>query len=799
MDIPLRSFRIQISIALISSSLIAYQIVLVKLFCIQYWYHFAHLIVSIALLAFGASGTFLYFFQKFLKHRFSTVLFLCPLLFILFMWVNLFLNRTIAFNPLMLLWQPSEILKFLFLTMSLFTPFFFGALCISLCLATVRDRIHRIYGANLVGSGMGCALVLLTIFHFGPHDIMFIISLITAAASFFVAHTTVRKLTPVIVALILIPLYTFTLRHIPLEMSAFKDLSQALNLPGAKKELEFFGPLGLITVLDSPAYHYLPDMSLNCPYMIPPQKGLFLDGNTAGAIHHYDGNQDSLRFMSYRTGALSYILLKNPDVLIIGSGTGTEILNALYHSAQSITAVEINGDIVDLMRGFYTTYSGGIYEHPIVHTYVEEGRGYLQRTKTRFDLIQLPVVESGVYSLSENYLLTTEAFRVCFERLKSGGMIHVSLWLNYPPRAAIKMLATAIEMLAQSGERPENSLIIIRSWQMVTLTIKKGSFQPQEIAAVKRFCEERLFDVSYYPGIREEETNRFNRLERELLFEAAMCLLSPRKNHFYTTYPFHVRPATDDSPFFSHFFKTHMIKQYATSFDRAFIPFIDWGYILVWIALCILFILGIMFILIPLPFVHHPVEEKKLIPVFVYFGSLGMAYMLLEISTLQQFIRYLHDPAFSATVVIGSFLVYSGIGSFLAERIPATRKTVLIGVVLATGSACLVLLACDDWFQNIFASFPLWLRMVACSVIIAPLAIPMGIPFPTGLSELSLQREWMIPWAWSINGFFSVMGGSIAVLIAMGWGFTSVKIVALIFYALSLFTFTKLKTNEGDD
>jgi hypothetical protein len=69
----------------------------------------------------------------------------------------------------------------------------------------------------------------------------------------------------------------------------------------------------------------------------------------------------------------------------------------------------------------------------------------------------------------------------------------------------------------------------------------------------------------------------------------------------------------------------------------------------------------------------------------------------------------------------------------------------------------------------------------------------MGIPFPSGLSTLAAEREALIPWAWSINGFFSVTGSSAAVLIAMGYGFKSIIVIAVVLYILSAFMFIKLK------
>jgi len=789
--------RIQVSVFFISAALISYQILLFKMFSIQYWYHFAYLIISIALLGFGASGTFIFLFRRTLKDHFPLILFSCPLLFILSMWMNIYLNRMIAFNPLMIIWDKHEIVRLLYLSLSIFIPFFLGALCIGVSFVVASNYIHRIYFANLAGSGLGSLIVLLTFLHIGPYEIMFIISIITIFAAMGGSTSYVRQGTVLVAGVAAILIYVFLFRSLPLPMSNFKELAQAENLMAAKKEKESFGPLGLVTVLDTPAYHYLPDLSLNCPYPLPRQKGLFLDGNTVGAINEFSGNLNDVRFMDYRTNSVAYKILNHPDVLIIGGGSGTEILSARYHRAKGISVVEINGDIIQLMQGPYKTFGGDIYSSADTHAFVEEGRGYLQRTAQRFDLIEISLLESmgsasaGVYSLNENYLFTTEALRLCMERLTPEGILSISTWIKNPPRDNIKLLAMAMEAIEQGAKNaPAQSIVMIRSWQTATLLMKNGSFHEKETEAIKEFCKAQLFDISYYPGVTEKETNIFNKFEGDPFYSAAISLLSKERKTFYDTYPYYIRPATDDRPFFSHFFKIEMLKEYLGSSNRALIPFLDWGYILVWITACVVFFLGIIFILAPMPFIIP--SYRGLTSIIIYFGSLGLAYMFLEISLLQQFIRYLYDPIFSASVVIGSFLVYSGIGSLIAGNVSPIKSRHIFWSVLAIGLGGIIFITADRWLHDVLAGLPLSLRMLFCSLLIAPLAIPMGIPFPSGLSALATGRGSLIPWAWSINGFFSVIGSSATVLIAISWGFKSIILIAVLLYIIAAFTFARL-------
>ena len=779
--------RIQVVVFLVSAALIAYEILLFKTFAIRYWHHFAYLIVSIALIGFGASGTCIFLFQKGLKRHFRAVLYLFPFLMVLSIWINIFLGPLIAFNPLVIIWQPRETVSLLTLSLALLIPFFIGAMCVGLSFSVCTGKIHRIYFANLTGSGLGSLPIVLTLFHLGPHEIILFISLITLCATFAVAGGRGRTVISTIVLVATIPLYLILLHGRPVGMSGFKDLSIARSQMGARIEAQEFGPLGLVTLLDSPAYHYLPDLSLNCPFDLPKQKGLFLNGDAAGAINKFTGDPDDIRFMEWRTTSLPYRLLNRPSVLIIGGGGGTEVLNAQYHGAREISVVEMNREIIRLMQGRYRSFSGGIYDPARSRILVEDGRGYLQRTQRRFDLIQMSLLESmesasaGVYSLNENYLFTTEALRTALDRLTPGGVLGISRWIKTPPRDPIKILATAIAALG--SEEAAGSIVMIRSWQTATLLVKRGGFTQGEIEAVKGFCRDRLFDLCYYPGIRREETNIINRLDDSHFFLAATRLLTKEGELFYDEYPFFVRPATDDRPFFAHFFKTAIVTKYLIPYGRLAIPLIDWGYILVWTALGILVLLSLVLILVPIRAVGGTARGE--LPVFIYFGCLGLAYMFLEMSFLQQFIRYLYDPVFSATVVIGSFLIYSGVGSLIAGRIGTARhKQVLIAVVWIAGIA-IVYLAADSLLQGILFALPLGMRMVICSLLIAPLALPMGVPFPSGLSRLTGEGEALIPWVWGINGFFSVIGASAAVLVAIEWGFRSVMLAALALYILA--------------
>ena len=258
------------------------------------------------------------------------------------------------------------------------------------------------------------------------------------------------------------------------------------------------------------------------------------------------------------TSALPYHLLRRPRVLVLGAGAGADVLQAHYHNAARIDAVELNPQVVDLVRRRFADYAGGIYSGGIasgsVNVHIAEARGFVAASAQRYDLIQVALLDSfsassaGLYALSENYLYTVEAVRDALRHLEPDGLLAITRWVTLPPRDALKLFGAALAALQRSGVAdPGSRLALVRSWQTSTLLVKNGTFGAKDIAAIKAFCAERSFDVAFYPGMQPEEANRYNVVERPDLFDAATALLGPGgKNSCATTNSTSPRPATTD-------------------------------------------------------------------------------------------------------------------------------------------------------------------------------------------------------------------------------------------------------------
>lgn len=112
------------------------------------------------------------------------------------------------------------------------------------------------------------------------------------------------------------------------------------------------------------------------------------------------------------------------NVLIVGAGTGTDVSIALSHGAQHVDAVEIDPRLLDFGRQHNPDQA---YQDPRVTTHVNDGRAFLERTDTKYDLILFALPDSltlvsGASALRlESYLFTKEAMESAREHLAPGG------------------------------------------------------------------------------------------------------------------------------------------------------------------------------------------------------------------------------------------------------------------------------------------------------------------------------------------------------------------------------------------
>jgi spermidine synthase len=825
-----------LAVALVSAGALAFEVLLTRLFSIVQWHHFAYMVISIALLGYGASGAFLAVTDSRLRRHVGAAFAAGAILFAVSTVTSFAVAERLPFNALAVIWEPRQLLYLLVLYLLFALPFFCAATCIGLALVAFPERIGRTYRYDLVGASMGAIglmLALIVLFPSVALKVVVMFGFLAAALAISVRETgAVRKGRAVGYATAAIAVCAALPQPwTALQLSEYKGLSQTLLVPGVKVLAEEAGLYGLLTVVSSSTipFRYAPGLSLSNSMEPPAQLGVFTDGDGLTVITAFDGRLEPLAYLDQTLAALPYHLLEKPEVLILGVGGGADVLLALLHRAPRIDAVELNPQLVRLVSKRFAEFAGRLYEQPGVRIHVAEARSFVAGSRDRYDLIQLPLLDSfataaaGTHSLSESYIYTIEAFEQYLDHLRPGGYLAITRWLKLPPRDSLRLFATAVSALERRGiGEPGRHLALVRSWNTTTLLVKNGPLTGEDAAAIRRFAEERAFDLGFLRGVSREEANRFNVLDQNYFFDSAIALLGPQRKEFFRHYKFDVAPTTDDRPYFFDFFKWQALPELLERRTLGGAALLDWGYAVLVATLVQASVLALVLILTPLLWLgrHRPAAAAAFARwrIALYFLAIGFAFLFVEIASIQRFVLFLGHPVYAIPVVLCAFLFFAGLGSGFAPRLTARLDALpglwpsfalirfttggdgrcrwgvrvrhpalalaVAGIVAAT---VLHLVAAPSLFLWLMP-LPDTLKIAVSLVLIAPLAFFMGLPFPLALVRVAAARPGLVPWAWGINGCASVLSAILAILLAMSLGFSAILMIAIGLYLVAAAT-----------
>ncbi len=781
--------RYSISISLLAAAVISFELGLMQVFSITQWYHFAYMAISVAMLGFGAAGTFLALFEKRLTGRFEQVF---PLLFFLCSMAMpvasiLAQHSSVRFDTYLLFNDIRQAGRLLATYLLFFIPFFLAALAIGLAFVRYSKEIGRLYFADLLGSGLGGLLGIVLMWWVFPGELPGLNALLPLIGGIIALRRPCDKRWWILALAAGITVAAVILRPPRLHPSQYKSLSKTMLLPEAEVEIERSSPYGLIQVVSSPALRYAPALSLNYTGKVPVRKGLFNNGEWAGAVAPKP-EPGSPHILDFTVGALPFRLQSPKKVMALESGTGERVAQALAHRAPFISMVEENPVIIALLRQELADETDSLVFHPAITVRELGGRTFLMADTGAYSLILLPMVSAfggtaGLNAMQEQYLMTVEAFQDMWARLEPGGMISISSWMDYPLRTPLKILATLVEALAaEGGGPPRQHLIGIRSWGAVTFVLKKSPVSAREVEATRDFCREMGFDPFLLPGVTDEERQRYNQLQDTLFFSRVDSILSPSREAFYQNYAFNVRPATDEQPYFSQFMRWESLPALTRQWGSRNLPFMEIGYLIVWLTFVQILLIALALIILPL-FRAGFRSRARGWPLF-YFGSLGLGFMFVEILLIQQFTLFLGKPIFATAATLSGLLIASGAGSWYSSRWGAAGRKLwvaplLIAVLLAAYAGIIL----PALYHAISLAPAVKLSLLL--FLIAPLGFLMGMPFPLGIRYLSERAQREIPWAWAVNGYFSVISTALATIIAAELGLSWAIALAGAAYALA--------------
>ncbi len=784
--------RLLISLGLLSIAIIAYQLALMQMLSVIQWHHFAYMIISIAMLGFGASGTLIAIAQKWFIKKSDWIIPVLMILTGLSMAITFPLSRIgfLQFDVYILFTEARQLPRLAANYIIFFIPFFFGALAIGLILVIYAKKVGTYYFSNLIGSGIGGLFVLVILSYFYPQQSFPIIALLPVIGGIIIISKRKLHIQLVLISISLIVSVFFFLKPVDLNISEYKSLSKTKNLPEA--EIIYSEPdiYGLIEIVESPALRYAPSISLNFTNNVPVKPSLFVNGDIYGSIPKHS-DTSAYNIHDFTTMALPYVKANRDSVLVLNAATGNAISHALNNNAKQVDGIIKNKAVIDLLKNDFAEASNKLFLHPYVNITHQESRAYLNKyhREKSYDLIVLPLLDafggtSGLNALNEEYYLTIEAFQKMWEMLKPNGVITISSWMDYPPRTTLKIFATLVELAEKNNiEKIENHIVAIRSWGTITYAIKKTPVNFIETKKIRDFCDEMFFDPVLLPDIKPEERAKHNTLEDDSFFKYIDEILESDRENLYHDYGFHIRPATDDKPYFSQFMRSSSISYLSEVFGPTQMPFLELGYLVILLTIIQSFILALIFIIIPLFFMRRSGNGK--LPTFIYFGALGIGYMFVEIILIQRFILYFGHPIYAIAAVISTMLISNGVGSYLSSKFQNVSKSAAKVNLLIAGLLLMYILILTPVLEATMSNHNI-IKIIVALIMIAIPSFFMGMSFPLGIKHLyENNNSRHIGWAWGINGSLSVIASSLAMLIAIEGGFMIVMTIALSSYFLA--------------
>jgi MFS family permease len=774
-------------IFLVAASTLLLEISLTKIFSVIHYYYFAFFVISTALFGYGLSGVFLLLSKRIAKVSRQRLLFFSSLIFGLAIVGSYKLILEIPLRISELLSGGIQLLYLAEVYLLLGLPFFFSGLVIGVLLTYYPDYINKLYFTDLTGAAVGCFALLLIIPEFGGSGAVLVSAALAMSSSLMFAEKWLWNLIP----LSLIAALCFL---IPGAENYFSTTG--------KSEKRYFQE-SLVTGKHTYT-GWSPASRIDVVRLGRTRSVIWIDGGTNQSFMMHLKKNEELTWnpsdLVWRTEEIPFGLVKNPRALIIGPGGGVEVASALRYKPRSIQAVELDPLIVKIVQNQFRDYTGQIYERPGVSLINEEGRSFIRRSTEKFDIIQQKnnshpmAVASGALNLSETYLLTKEAFHEYLDHLEPNGFVSINR------NGGARLMNLAAEVFQERGIQDywKRMVLIKAALRSQVFLLKNGVFTDQELDYIERYSKERDEPLLYSPRMFGKTDDVFTRLmhentRAEILKEA----------------PFHLEAPTDDKPFMEHFFRLRTVfssemrgRLYQDFWKKSELvdPASQTGYypdLSLYMILFEALLLSTVFIIYPLVRLKRTgIATKGAWHLLTYYFCLGIGFIFIEIVLIQKYILFIGYPVYAVAVIIFSLLIAAGAGSFFSNRYRENPFRILRVVVAAIVLFILAQILIMPVLFKHFLSVPFAGRMVLSILFILPAGFFMGIPFPVGLSWTSKHHSTFVPWAWGINGYATVIGSVLSVILALNFGFRVVMLIAAGIYVIAYFALRSMPEIE---
>ena len=782
----------QIILFLLSVTVISNQISLIQYFAYQQWYNFASVVISFALFGFGVSGLIIPKLRKEIAEELNRVIQKILIACGFFIPLSILIEKYLigAFDSYLVFFDVKETIKFFFVVFNYTIPFCLLATLIGLILTSFAEQIGTLYFLNLVGSGIGGILVVCLLWFIEPQKIYFLNGFIIAFLAFGLQlfNHQARKVTLLVVNLILVILnFSFLFISIENEPSQFKTLSRVKNFPDAEVVFNQPSPYGRVEIISSTLLRYSPGLSLNFVGEIPQGEAIFINAESAG-FKITNPIQSNFNFLKKSTLALPFVLKQPQKILILNSSGGVEINRAIVNNAKSIYVTEKNPILSKIISSQFEENKSN--EIKVIN---EDPRIFVEKSNSNFDLIFHPVIEpvgysSGLYSAQEKFLFTQEAFQKIYDDLDENGYFSISCYIDNPLKTFLKLLNTLKEIKkADKTKISRNQILAINNWNVITIILKKGVFNLDEIERAENFASENQFDILVHPFKRSEI--KFNSVIDSQTLDLIENVVSNKESK-HDDYIFNVTQSTDDKPYFSNFIIPSKLKIYLDQISLRNLTYLEVGYFLIWLAFFVALVFSAILIFLAFYSIKLKSKNRRFI-ILIYFSSIGISFMFIELSLIQKFTLIFSSDVFAISFIISLLLISSGIGSFLSHKIfPSEKRSLFVFPII--GFVLITFLISSNYIVSLLIDLDGLRKYFVSGLFIFPLGFFIGMPFPFGIRKFCQDDENAIPFAWAINGSFSVLGsvGSILLLVNCGFNFT-ILLAAMLYLFLGFFIFLK--------
>jgi len=807
---PIATGRLAWAVFFCAAGVLGYEVALMRILLVASWHHFAFLVISLALLGFGASGTMLALARDRILARAERTLDALLLATAVSMPVCAAVLQHLpveaAVVPVLMWRQLGWWAVFWIVAV---VPFFTGAAAIGLGLMVAPRRVATVYAWNLLGSGLGAVATTVAMAVVSPAWLPAVTGAIAMLAVVGPPWSRARLATAAVATGVVAAWLTTSgpaIRSDPYKYAA--RVEQLVEQGRVSEVASAWSPRAAIRVYSGDVFHDLPFLGMGA--MPPAMDSLTLDGHHAGSLLDVDGPEGAAALDTTLMAAAYDLVSARPRVALLGERDGVNVWLAVRGRASRIAVVQPDATLLGLLRGPLGAGVGRVFARPEVEVVSVEPRHFVDHADDTFDLVQLVTLQSlsvgaGIAGLAEDHLATVEGLSAALDRLEPDGVLSVSRAIQTPPRDNLKLLVTLAAALARRGvTEPGRHVAVVRDYLGVCTMVRPTPWTDGDVARIRELVRRRQLTPVWFPGVRPDELNRPDALPRsegapgDWYHHAAVRLFEGQGDQVIAESVYDLRPPTDARPFFTDFTRLASLDAFRRAFGDLWLTRAELAYLFVLASAGAVAVAGFLLTLAPVVLSRSVRRSRGKLATVGYFAALGLAYLLLEMALLSRVAFLVGDPVTAAAVVLTAFLLLSGVGSALAQRVDAARRVPVAAAVLgiaAVASVVAVLLgAVAGWLGGSHVA----VRCAAAVAVVAPLALLMGFPMPLGLARLHRGAPPLVPLAWGVNGFASVLAAPLAVLLAMTWSYHVVTVAAVGLYLAAAAVFAALPADGND-